>query len=97
MSLYGDLDRAVVYCDINGKPCEFVFYDGRYRVLPRNSLGKMQQQSTGDTRLYYLTLNFVLFNTAKKRLICWVFYGGYTKLKYLILRVLKVYYTPKDT
>ena len=40
LSLYGDLDRAVVYCDINGKPCEFVFYDGCYRVLPRNPLGK---------------------------------------------------------
>ena len=36
MSLYGDLNRAVVHCDINGKPCDFEFYSGCYRVLPRN-------------------------------------------------------------
>ena len=39
LSLYGDLDRAVVHCDINGKPCEFLFYNGCYQVLPRDYLG----------------------------------------------------------
>ena len=39
LSDYGDLDRAVVHCDINGQPCEFLFYNGCYRVLSRDSLG----------------------------------------------------------
>ena len=39
LSILGDPDRAVVHCDINEKPCEFVFFDGCYRVLPREYLG----------------------------------------------------------
>ena len=39
LDLYGDVNRAVVHCDINGKPCESVFKDGCIRVFPRYRLG----------------------------------------------------------